>query len=113
MRTMMIAALGGLAALTATVPAFAQNDSAPADSAQAASDGQAKAADAKDSRDNMSNKADVGKADRVICRKIEQIGSRVHARRVCATAEQWAAMKQEDREGLEKIQTQRYHGNGS
>ncbi|MDE2560675.1 MAG: hypothetical protein KGL48_00375 [Sphingomonadales bacterium] len=58
------------------------------------------------------DKEDMGKGDRVICRKIETIGSRLHAQRICATATQWSAMKQEQREGLEHIQTQRYPGNG-
>ncbi|BEV02444.1 hypothetical protein [Novosphingobium olei] len=56
-------------------------------------------------------KEDVGTSDRVICRSIEQIGTRLGNKRVCATAAQWAAMRAEERAGLERIQTQNYKNN--
>lgn len=108
MRKVMIAALGGFAALTVAVPALAQSDK---DQAQGAD--QAKTGAIKVEGDKKDDKEDVGKADRVICRKIETIGSRLNSQRVCATAAQWSAMKQEQREGLDRIQTQRSIGNGS
>jgi hypothetical protein len=42
--------------------------------------------------------------DRIICEKIEQIGSRLATRRVCMTAAQWAEKRRLDREELQTIQ---------
>lgn len=107
MHKLMIAALGGIAALTAAVPAVAQSESP-----QAHDSDQAKTDDLKVEGDRKDDKEDMGKADRVICRKIQTIGSRVNSQRICATAAQWSAMKQQGREGLDRLQTQRYTGNG-
>ncbi|MDE2560676.1 MAG: hypothetical protein KGL48_00380 [Sphingomonadales bacterium] len=112
MRILMIAALGGLAALTAALPAHARSEASQAQDAGAEAAAQARAGTIKVEGDGKNDKEDMGKADRVICRKIETIGSRLNAQRVCATAAQWSAMKQEGREGLDRIQTQRYNGNG-
>lgn len=108
MRKLMIAGLGGLAALTAIVPTLAQSEST-----QAHGSDQAKTDGLKVEGDRKDDKEDLGNADRMICRKIQTIGSRVNSQRVCATAAQWSAMKQEGREGLDRVQTQRYNGNGS
>lgn len=61
--------------------------------------------------DKMAGKEELGDPNRVICRKEDSTGSRVSARRVCATASEWAARKQHTREGIERAQTQRYKNN--
>ena len=43
----------------------------------------------------------------VVCEKVEQIGTRIAANRVCMTRAQWAARKQGDREEVERRQQQR------
>lgn len=43
----------------------------------------------------------------VICERHEQTGSRLGGKRVCMTRSQWAEQKTEDRQELEKQQTQR------
>lgn len=106
MRNLMLAALG-VAALGLAAPAVAQSDSDPA---KASDQAKANAIDVKGEKKDDND--EMGKADRVICRKIQTIGSRLNTQRVCATAAQWSAMKQEGREGLDRIQTQRYNGNG-
>lgn len=76
----------GLAAPLA-VPAFA------ADKAEASSANQ----------DEM-----MGDPTRVICRRQDSTGSRLQAKRVCATAGEWAAKRMAERETIEKAQTQRW-----
>jgi hypothetical protein len=46
-------------------------------------------------------KSDVNK---LICKKEEQIGSRLGAKKVCLTQEQWQARTSEDRQQLERVQ---------
>ncbi len=46
-------------------------------------------------------------AEKVICRRDKEIGSRVKARRVCMTAKQWAEKASEERTYLEQRQAQR------
>lgn len=41
---------------------------------------------------------------RKICEKIEVTGSRVKARKVCMSVEQWEAMRRDSREELERAQ---------
>jgi hypothetical protein len=43
----------------------------------------------------------------VICRRVESTGSRLQAKRVCATAAEWAAIKAANRLAVERVQTQR------
>ena len=69
----------GVALAFASIPAMAQ--SAPAEE-------NGKAADPK----------------RKICEKIEVTGSRVKARKVCMTVEQWEAQRRDSREELERAQ---------
>lgn len=57
------------------------------------------------------DKEDMGDPNRIICRKIETIGSRVHTQRICASAAQWSAMRDQNRQGLDRIQTERYMHN--
>lgn len=42
--------------------------------------------------------------NRVICEKVEQIGSRLATKRICMTAAQWAEKRRMDREDLESSQ---------
>ena len=56
--------------------------------------------------DRMADKEDMGDQSRIICRKVQETGSRVHARRVCATAGEWAAQKAQSRQAIERTQTQ-------
>jgi hypothetical protein len=46
-------------------------------------------------------KSDVNK---LICKKEEEIGSRLGAKKVCLTLEQWQARTSEDRQQLERVQ---------
>jgi invasion protein IalB len=43
----------------------------------------------------------------VICEKQEEIGSRLATKRTCMTRSQWADQKSQDRQEIEKVQTQR------
>ncbi len=43
----------------------------------------------------------------VICEKIEVIGSRLATKRVCMTRAEWADARRQDRESLERKQTER------
>lgn len=45
---------------------------------------------------------------RMICRRIEVIGSRLQRRRVCMTAAEWDALHASDRQGLERTQNARW-----
>ena len=42
--------------------------------------------------------------NRIICEKIEQVGSRLATKRICLTAAQWAEKRRMDREDLESTQ---------
>lgn len=46
--------------------------------------------------------------NRTVCKKIEVIGSRLQAKRVCRTAAEWDAQSSSDRQSLERSQTQRW-----
>jgi len=48
-----------------------------------------------------------GKPDdpnKLICERVEKTGTRLGARRVCMTADQWAAQRSVQREDLERVQ---------
>jgi hypothetical protein len=62
----------GLVLATATVPAVGQQTSDPAPTPAAPADPKAKDA-----------------ADRIICRTDDEIGSRIHKRKICMTSAQW------------------------
>ena len=47
-----------------------------------------------------------GDPNRIVCEVEQTTGSRLGARKVCKTAAEWAQMKQEHRETLEKVQQQ-------
>ncbi len=74
--------------MTGTVPALAQ---APAASKPVA-------ANAKD-------------PNRKICEEFKETGSRVAGRRVCMTAADWAAQRQDNRDDVEKAQKSIYVSN--
>lgn len=42
--------------------------------------------------------------NKLICQRVEQIGTRLGARRVCLTALQWEEQRREQREDLERVQ---------
>ena len=45
--------------------------------------------------------------NKVICEKQEVVGSRLATRRVCMTRSQWADLRNQDRQQLDKVQTRR------
>ena len=49
---------------------------------------------------------------RIICEKVEETGSRLSARRVCMTAQQWDDRRRTDREGVENAQNTRTEPSG-
>jgi len=50
---------------------------------------------------------------RIICEKMEETGSRLSARRVCMTAQQWDDRRRTDREGVENAQNTRTEPSGN
>ena len=46
--------------------------------------------------------------NRMVCKRIEVIGSRLQTQRVCMTAGEWAAKKAADRQGTEQTQNARW-----
>lgn len=55
-----------------------------------------------DSKSDQS--VDMGDADRIICVKITKPGSRIATSRSCHTAAEWANLRREQRQTVEKIQ---------
>ena len=47
------------------------------------------------------------KSSQVICEKVEITGSRLSSKRVCMTRAQWADLQFQDRQAVERVQTQR------
>ena len=62
------------------------------------------AASATDSTAASSNTKPKGASDDWVCQKIVVTGSRIGARKFCATREQWAERQLQDRQVIEKIQ---------
>lgn len=83
--TTKFCAVAGLILLTATAPVRAD----PATTAQ------------------PTTTADNGEQNKVVCRRIESIGSRLTSKRVCQTKGEWAARLAADRQALERIQSLR------
>lgn len=54
------------------------------------------------------DKEDVGDGARIICRKIEVTGSRMSTKKVCATANEWAAQKAQNRQVIEQAQNKKW-----
>lgn len=46
-----------------------------------------------------------GPPDRIVCEKVEQVGTRLGAKKVCLTVAQWEERRMSDREHTEKIQS--------
>jgi len=56
---------------------------------------------------STSNPAPKGQnPDKVVCEVEQTTGSRLGARKVCKTAAEWMALRQETRENVEKVQQQ-------
>jgi hypothetical protein len=51
-----------------------------------------------------SNKVSNAKADRMICRNIREVGSRIASHRVCMTSTQWAEQRRQQRQDVERQQ---------
>jgi hypothetical protein len=47
----------------------------------------------------------------LICKTVTPIGSRLGGKRMCHTAQDWAAISSDDRRSVEKMQSNRYNGN--
>ena len=45
--------------------------------------------------------AQASTADRIICRRVEEIGTRLGGKRVCMTQQQWEEQRRRDREDVE------------
>ena len=58
-------------------------------------------------------KSDDGEQNKVVCRRIESIGTRLNAKRVCRTKGEWDAEQAANRMDLERNQTQRQGRDGS
>jgi len=59
------------------------------------------------SPDQKKSAASNDPSQQVICEKQEVLGSRLATRRVCKTRAQWADDRLQDRQEVEKVQTQR------
>lgn len=46
-----------------------------------------------------------GDADKIVCKKVEKIGSRLAAKKVCLTVREWTARANNDRDETGRIQT--------
>lgn len=53
------------------------------------------------------NKTERKDPNRVICEKQEVVGSRLATKRVCMTAAEWEAKRLEERQAIDRTQTQR------
>lgn len=53
-------------------------------------------------------KADEGELNKVVCRRVESIGTRLSAKKVCRTKAQWDSEAAANRQDLERSQTQRW-----
>lgn len=56
-------------------------------------------------------KASDGELNKVICRRVESIGTRLSSKKVCRTQAQWDAEAAANRQDLERSQTQRWKSN--
>jgi invasion protein IalB len=61
---------------------------------------------------NPNTAANAKDPSRIICEKMEETGSRLSARRVCMTAQQWEDRRRTDREGVENVQNTRTEPSG-
>ena len=58
-------------------------------------------------------KSDEGEQNKTVCRRIESIGTRLAAKRVCRTKSEWDAEQAANRMDLERSQIQRQGRDGS
>lgn len=63
------------------------------------------------SPDNNQPPVDEGEQNKVVCRRVEAIGTRLASRRVCRTKAQWDAEAAANRQDLDRSQTQRWKDN--
>lgn len=50
--------------------------------------------------------------NRVICQRVEQIGSRLMSKRICMTAAQWDEQRRQDRQALQDLQQRQTEPSG-
>ncbi|MFM5949503.1 MAG: hypothetical protein ACKOPM_09795 [Novosphingobium sp.] len=79
-------AAGAVALLMMAGPVAAKSDSAAGSSAQ----------------------SDEGETNKMVCRRVESIGTRLGSKKVCRTKAQWDAEAAANRQDLERSQTQRW-----
>lgn len=58
-------------------------------------------------------KTDDGEQNKTVCRRVESIGTRLGAKRVCRTKGEWDAEQAANRMDLERSQTQRWGKDGN
>jgi hypothetical protein len=56
---------------------------------------------------STASKAEVDYMNQVVCQKQEVTGSRLTAKKICKTRSQWADQQLQDRQEIERVQTQR------
>ena len=54
------------------------------------------------------SQADEGETNKVVCRRVESIGTRLGSKKVCRTKAQWDSEAAANRQDLERSQTQRW-----
>lgn len=68
-------------------------------------------ANSPDNNQPPAAKVDEGEQNKVVCRRVEAIGTRLASRRVCRTKAQWDAEAAANRQDLDRSQTQRWKDN--
>lgn len=46
-----------------------------------------------------------GDADKIVCEKVETLGTRLGAKKLCLTVREWEALRKNDRDETERIQS--------
>ena len=46
-----------------------------------------------------------GYSEQIVCRSVEQIGSRLSRRRICRTRAEWAELQEQERQVLDRVQS--------
>ncbi len=87
-KSLFVSGALALAAMTAPVVANASSDT-PAPQTKVEDDGQ----------------------NKIVCRRVEAIGTRLSSKKVCRTKGEWDAEAAANRQNLERSQTQRYKDN--
>ncbi len=89
--------------LLTSAPAFAAGQAA----APAVTDAPNAAPAAAPATEQAAQVSAIDKKDPVICQRQQEIGSLLHAKKVCMTKSQWEAQRQADRSNIERSQIQR------